>query len=194
MQSDDEDPGNLVYLSDFGLRGSNFYWHKYQTHGLTKNDILRVGLRDDRVRVRRELIDPLKGAAALTLSRGMAIYIKEGYRSKPLYRMVYQRRVQKYGQEQTDSLFNMIDMPHSTGFSIDVALWNPIDDCEIAMRNPEDGLPALFSNFYRGRTDRRSQEFQQLQQYLLSVMQEFGFRLGSRNEYFHFDFVRSSSS
>ncbi len=32
-------PEDLIYIDDYGLVGSNFYWHKYESKGLTKEDI-----------------------------------------------------------------------------------------------------------------------------------------------------------
>ena len=32
----------LVYIDDYGLLGTNFYWHKFEAKGLYKDDILKL--------------------------------------------------------------------------------------------------------------------------------------------------------
>jgi LAS superfamily LD-carboxypeptidase LdcB len=55
--------------------------------------------------------------------RGWRLYIKEGYRSNALYEIVYKRRVEKYGKEETDAILNLEGRPHAQGLSIDAAIW-----------------------------------------------------------------------
>ena len=116
------------------------------------------------------------------------MFIKEGYRSKELYEIIYKRRVEKFGQEETDRLLNMADMPHAQGKSIDVALWNREEDKEVYMRVGEDGTDALFVDFYKNREDEEGKRYQELQEWVIDVMQNHGFRLGTKREYFHFDY------
>jgi len=56
------------------------------------------------------------------------------------------------------------------------------------MRKGEDDTPALFVDFYKDKFDAESQSYQQLQEWLIKVMQDHGFRLGTKREYFHFDY------
>jgi D-alanyl-D-alanine dipeptidase len=79
-------------------------------------------------------------------------------------------------------------MPHSTGRSVDVALWDLNQNKEIYLRDSKDGTDALFINFYRNRSDSEGKKFQELQDNLINLMQDKGFRLGTKNEYFHFNF------
>lgn len=180
---------DFVSLRDAGIRCQNFYWHKYAAHGLTKEDIIAAGLRNDDVVVHPDIIAPLLAVREALAASGLTLFVKEGYRSPALYQIVYQRRVEKYGKEETDRLFNMQDMPHASGTSVDVALWSIVDDKEVYMRDSADGAPALFVDFYRGKTDAASQRFQQLQDDLAGLMLAHGFRLGTRREYFHFDWT-----
>jgi D-alanyl-D-alanine dipeptidase len=182
------EPEDLVYIDDYGLLGSNFYWHKYAAHGLTKEDILVAGLENDRVQVSSKIIDILVQINNELQKDGKSLYIKEGYRSKKLYEIVYDRRVEKYGKEATDSILNLKDMPHAHGDTVDVALWDVATDKEIYMRKGEDGIDALFINFYRGKNDPESDKYQELQDYLANLMMRYGFRIGTRREYFHFDY------
>ena len=183
-----EKPHDLVYIDDYGLLGSNFYWHKYATHGLTMEDILAAGLTDDRVQVSAKIIDTLVAIDAELLKRGWRLYIKEGYRSEELYKIVYERRVAKYGKEVTDSILNLEAMPHALGLSIDAAIWDKETNKEMYLRKGEDGVPALFIGFYKDKDDEESKKYQELQDYLAGLMLSRGFRIGTRREYFHFDY------
>ncbi len=181
-------PDSLVYIDDHGLIGSNFYWHKYESKGLTKEEILSTGLTSDRVQVDHMLIEPLQKIEADLRSQGYRLYIKEGYRSRALYEVVYRRRVEKFGKEETDALLNMEGMPHANGRSVDVALWSIAEDKEVYLRNGDDGTGALFTHFYRDKHDTTAQRYQELQDLLITHMTTHGFRLGTKREYFHFDF------
>lgn len=179
---------NLVYIDDYGLLGTNFYWHKYEAKGLTKEDILSVGLTSDRVQVHCDIIDALCAIDRDFQERGYHLYIKEGYRSRELYEIIYKKRVEKFGKEETDRLLNMNDMPHAQGKSIDVALWDSKNDVEVYLRNNEDGMDALFVDFYKGKIDSCSRQYQELQEWVIKTMDKYGFRLGTKREYFHFDY------
>lgn len=79
-------------------------------------------------------------------------------------------------------------MPHAEGKSVDIALWNPREDREVYMRRGEDSTDALFVDFYKDRTDEEGQKYQELQEWVIGIMQDNGFRLGTKKEYFHFDY------
>jgi D-alanyl-D-alanine dipeptidase len=178
----------LVYIDEYGLRGTNFYWHKYEAKGLSKQDLLDTGLTSDRVQVHTDIINQLVAVDQLFQARGYVMFVKEGYRSKALYEIMYQRRVEKFGQVETDRLINMVAMPHSLGLSVDVALWNPVTDTEVYMRRGGDGTDALFVDFYKGSDNQEDKQYQELQAWVIGIMQDHGFRLGTRREYFHFDY------
>ena len=180
---------SLVKISDHGLLGSNFYWNKYESKGLSKEDVLATGLTGDCVEVHKDIIDVLKGVdKEIQDVLGFRLFIKEGYRSKSLYEIIYKRRCEKFGKEETDKIFNMNDMPHSTGLSVDVALFDPAENKEVYMRNGDDGTDALFVGFYKDKEDEESKRYHKLQVTLIEVMQNNGFRLGTKREYFHFDY------
>ncbi len=179
---------NLVYIDDYGLRGTNFYWYKYEAKGLTKQDILGAGLTSDRVQVHKDIIEPLLQINEMFKTCGYELYIKEGYRSSELYDIVYKRRVERFGKDDTDRQLNMKDKPHALGLSVDVALWDALNNCEVYMRRHEDGIDALFVDFYKDKPDEESQRYQELQEWVIGIMQDNGFRLGTKREYFHFDF------
>lgn len=186
------EPADLVYLDEHGLAGSNFYWHKYAAHGLSKEDIQAAGLTDDRVRVGAALIEPLRAVDRTLRERGWSLFVKEGYRSNALYEIVYARRVEKYGKEATDRLLNIDARPHALGLSVDVAIQDARTGEEVLMRDGGDGIDALFLDFYRGKEGVEAARYQELQEYLCALMLERGFRIGIRREYFHFDYRPAS--
>ena len=181
-------PNDLIYIDEHGIFGSNFYWHKYTNHGLSKEDILDAGVTSDRVQVSGTLIPALLAVEKELDERGWRLYIKEGYRSSMLYDIVYKRRVEKYGKEATDSILNLTDKPHALGQSVDVAIWDSKESKEVYLRNGEDGIDALFIGFYRNKDDDKSKQYQELQDYLAHLMMAHGFRMGTKREYFHFDY------
>lgn len=182
------EPSNLVYIDTYGLLGSNFYWHKYAAHGLTQEDILEAGLTDDRVQVSERIVSILVAIDKELQKKGWRLYIKEGYRSEALYNIVYERRVAKYGKEITDTILNINTMPHATGMTVDVAIWDIATNKEIYMRKGDDGVPALFVHFYRDKEDEESKRYQEMQDYIATTMMSHGFRFASKREYFHFDY------
>ncbi len=180
---------DLVRIDEYDLLGSNFYWNKYESKGLSRQDVIDSGQTGDYVEVHRDIIEILqKIDKKFKLDKGCRLFIKEGYRSKALYEIVYKRRCEKFGKSETDRLLNMKDMPHSLGLSIDVTMWDPQTDKEVYFRNGDDGADALFVDFYQNKTDEKSMYYQDLQEYLINTMQDYGFRLGKLREYFHFDY------
>ena len=91
---------DLVYIDNYHLLGSNFYWHKYEAYGMTKEDILQAGLTSDRVQVSEKIIDTLVAIDQEMQKHGWRLYIKEGYRSEALYKVVYEKRVAKFGKKR----------------------------------------------------------------------------------------------
>lgn len=180
---------DFVYIDQYGLLGTNFYWNnRKKVPGITDEDFFRVGLRDDRVQVHRDIVKILVEIDKKFQQKGYRMYVKEGYRSKELYELVYKKRVELFGKEETDRVLNMKDMPHAAGKTVDVALWDVKENKEIQLREVKDGTDAYFINFYKNKPDEQSQKYQTLQDYLIVTMQEYGFRLGTKREYFHFDY------
>jgi D-alanyl-D-alanine dipeptidase len=182
-------PKDLVYIDDYSILGSSFYWNRFADYGLTKEDILNVGLTDDRIQVSKKIIKSLVAVDEELKVKGWRLYIKEGYRSEALYKILYQRRTEKFGKETTDSLLNIDTMPHTTGLSVDVAIWDNTKNQEIFLRNKEDGIQAFFVDFYRHRVGDETKRYQELQDYLVDLMRRHGFKIGVKREYWHFDYL-----
>ena len=82
----------------------------------------------------------------------------------------------------------MEKMPHANGLTIDVNLIDLSTGEEVKMRNPEQDPPAFFVDFYRNSTNPQEQEFQKLQDILVQGMLSAGFVLGSKKEFWHFEY------
>lgn len=180
---------DFVYIDEYGLMGSNFYWqHRHKVAGTTNEDLIAVGLVNDRVQVHKDIVPVLVKIDRLLQEKEMRLYVKEGYRAKALYELVYKKRVELFGQEATDRILNMKDIPHASGKTVDVALWDIKTDKEIYLRDGKDGDDAYFANFYKNKTTEEAKHYQELQDFTINLMQDHGFRLGTKLEYFHFNY------
>ncbi len=179
---------DLVYINQYGLLGTNYYWSKHLRYGITKKEIISTGLKSDRVVVHKDIIDSLILVDNKLQEKGFRLFIKEGYRSKKLYRLIYKKRILKFGQNTTNRLLNIKKMPHSSGKSVDAVLWSVKDNKEILMRDKEEDPESLFYGYYNNKNGEKEKRFQELQFYLANIMQNQGFRFGEKREYFHFDY------
>lgn len=83
----------LVLISEHGILGSSFYWTRYADYGLTKEELLETGMVDEQVYVDPEIIPALTDINTQLQERDWQLYLREGYRSKELYELLYQKRV-----------------------------------------------------------------------------------------------------
>lgn len=63
----------------------------------------------------------------------------------------------------------------------------------IYLRDGKDGDDAYFINFYRDKKTESAKHFQELQDFMINTMLDHGFRLGTKREYFHFNYDPESS-
>lgn len=179
---------NLVYIDEYGLLGINYYWNRRESYGISEEELENVGITNDRVRVHKDIIKALQEVDKEFKNIDYRLYVKEGYRPKELYELAYKKRVEKHGKEETDRLLNMTHMPHATGKTVDVTLWDPKEKSEVYLRDGDDGADALFIDFYKDKEDEKSRWFQEMQEYVIGTMLDNGFRLGRLREYFHFEY------
>jgi D-alanyl-D-alanine dipeptidase len=175
---------NFVYIDEYDLLGGNFYWHKANEVGIPKEKLSAMGLKNERVLVHKDIIPPLKEADKILQKKGYRIFITEGYRSKELYQFINRKIAEKIGEQERDRILNMKDMPHSTGKSVDVALLR--NGKKLILHDKKDGIDGYFVDFYK-EGKNKNEQYQKLQEVLLEIMQNNGFRLGIKREYFHFN-------
>ncbi len=178
----------LVYIDQHGLLGSNYYWRKRDDYGISIDELIAAGVSDERVLVHKDIIQPLQAVDAFLQTRGFRLYISEGFRPKALYELMYARRSTLFGKDQTDRLVNMQTMPHTTGMTVDVTFADIGTKIPLRLRNTQDGPDALFVDFYKTKSDPGVNNFQEQQELLKNAMVSHGFALGTKNEYFHFNY------
>ena len=181
------DPKDLVYTDDFGIRGSNYYWHNAERFSISTSELAKQDIDDERVRVDKAIIEPLKSAQKTLQSSGYDIVVVDGYRSPELYKLAHKKRAELYDKRNADSLMNLSAMPHASGRTVDIDLVDVKTGKKVEMRSREDGVEACFVDYYRGKADPKSKQYQQLQDLLVGTMKNLGFVLGSKKEYWHFE-------
>jgi len=179
---------DLISVQKHGLLGQNFYWHRRVDYNLTEEELSAVGIVDNQVYVDSSILPVLTKVDQELQKQGWRLYVKEGYRSPEMYKLIYNKRIEKHCKEITDKLLNMKDMKHASGLSVDVSIWDIALDKELELRKREDGPDSLFFGFYKNSTDPDRQQCHKLQEYLSNLMFKHGFKYGSLGEYFHFDF------
>lgn len=177
---------NLVYTEDFGIKGINYYWVRNEMYGISRGELLAVGVSDERCQVDLELIPILQKVNSQLKEQGYELLIKDGYRSPKLYALIYKKRVEKFGEEETARILNVIDMPHANGRTVDVTLLDIHSKEEVTMRDKRDGTDAFFVDYYRDKKDPASQQYHRVQTILSRAMRENGFIYGSKMEFWHF--------
>jgi D-alanyl-D-alanine dipeptidase len=184
-------PGEyLIDVGTQGIQGINFYWTRKERYNLSVEELNAAGVYDEKAYVHQDILTPLLKAQEAFKSLGYELLIKDAYRSPALYRLIQQKRYILRGKEETDKLLNMVTMPHSTGTAVDVSLIDLKTGEEIIMRDhADDADGAFFINYYKDKTDPKSIQFQQYQDILVSTMLAAGFHLGSKEEFWHFEYL-----
>ncbi len=177
----------LVSTADYGIKGVNHYWVKRGFYQISEEELNVAGVWDDKAYVDESLISYLKKANETLKPHGYEIVVKDAYRSPELYRLIQEKRYAKFGKEQTDRILNTVTMPHSNGRTIDASLIDIKTGNEVPMRNKTDDPDNFFIDYYRDRNDAEGREYQRLQDLLVETMLSLGFKLGSKNEFWHFE-------
>ncbi len=182
-------PINLVATADFGIQGINFYYIRREAYNLTADELSSVGVTNEKAYVHEAIIGPLQRANDEFRKADYEILVKDAYRSAEFYELIYRKRCEKFGKEATDALLNIETMPHSTGKAVDISLLSLFDGKELWFRNGQDGDAAFFIGYYASSNDPSHQEFERRQKMLRSIMMKHGFKLGMKNEYWHFEYA-----
>jgi D-alanyl-D-alanine dipeptidase len=178
---------DLVKLSDYGLLGQNYHWAERTKFHISKAELQEISIGDIDGWVSKELIDPLKKANELFHQHGYELFVTDAYRSPELYKLAYKKRLKTEGKTATDGLMSMDRMPHATGLTVDVTLLSKKNGQPVELRDKADGHKAKFINYYKDKDDDQSKLFQERQELLRQVMQQVGFKLGKKKEFWHFE-------
>lgn len=177
----------LMVVNDHGIKGINYYWVRREMYDIDLVELENIGIHDDKAYVDEKIIPLLDRANVILAPYGYEIIIKDAYRSTELYKLIQVKRYAKFGKEQTDKILNTASMPHSNGRTVDVGLLDLVSGEEVPMRNKKDDPDNFFINYYREKTDAESVEYQRLQDLLVETMTSLGFKLGSKQEFWHFE-------
>ena len=180
-------PKHFVSLQVSGYRCENYYIGAGgKKIGLTVEVLESVGLVDDTLWVHPDVLPGLETASRKILEHGFHILIKDAWRPSKLYDHIVKRH--KAIGSKVGSLINGETKAHATGLAIDAVLLCATTGQPIMTRNQlRDGVHCCFVDFYRGRTDAESLEFQRRQDVLVNSFLASGFKLGAKKEYWHFE-------
>ncbi len=179
----------LVNLSDYDIKGINYYWERRKNFDLSEAELKKVGVVGNNAQVDEKLIPKLKEANKIFKKCGYEIIVKDAYRSPELYKLVQKKRYENDGKKVTDRTFSNTRMPHSSGLAVDINLIDLKTRQEVEMWDKTDWPDGIFINYYRENKDAKSKEYQRLQDLLVENMLKLGFKLGKRKEFHHFEYT-----
>lgn len=179
----------FVNVGDFGIEGVNYYWTRRDRLNISEEELHEAGVHDEHAYVRHELIEPLLRADKSLRTWGYRMIVKDALRPHAAYELAQKKLYEKQGKELTDAMLNMVKMPHASGLAVDISLISLETSQEVWLRNgnhDKDGGWRI--GYYMGRDDPASLEYQRLQTILIGTMISAGFVLGSKNEFWHFEY------
>jgi D-alanyl-D-alanine dipeptidase len=190
IQEMKEEKMELVNVADYGLEGVNYYWTRRERFGFTEKELISVGMSNGSAYVLKELIGPLKRVNKKLEAKGYRLAIKDAYRSKEAYELIFKRLCEKKGEEFTSTLLSLERMPHSTGRAVDVALVETKTNKEVWLRNGErdDMKGGRTYGFYKNKADLTEKRYHDLQTLLVEAMFSEGFSFGNKKEFWHFEY------
>ena len=177
----------LVKLSDHGIKSIQYYWDRRDKFNISVEELNAIGIYDNSAFVDERLVPLLKKANEQFKTHGFEIIVKDGYRSPELYDLARRKRYENEGKEVTDKVLHATRQPHSTGLAIDINFLSLETGDEIRTWDNKDWPEGAFVDFYKNKDDAKSREFQRLQVLMREVMLGLGFKLGTLNEYWHFE-------
>lgn len=201
-----EFPPNLVPISEHGIKGENYYFRNSEKLGINKKELRAAGAESDEVYIHQDIVKPLQSINQILEAEGMCLFIKEGYRSEASYKIAYDAHVRKRIKEglpqedavaEADKLFDLVNMPHTSGKAVDVVFYDLNANKQILLRDGEREPDSKFLDFHKRELEsmpldhpkrEEYEQYQARQERLITLMQNAGFRLGQKNEYWHFDY------
>jgi len=166
----------------------HYYWNRRDKFNITVNELKAIGITGDVAQVDERLVPVLKKANEAFKKHGYELIVKDGYRSPELYELVKKKRYENDGKENTDKTLNPKAKPHASGQVVDINLVGLKTGTEIKMWDKADWPDGSFVGYYKSKPDEESQRYQKLQELMINEMLKLGFKLGSLNEFWHFDY------
>jgi len=179
----------FVNVGNYGIKGFSYYWTRRKRLNITEDELRTAGVHDGHAYVRKEIVRPLRLANKTLKLFGYKMVVKDGLRPPAAYELAQRKLYASRGQELTDATLNMEKMPHASGLVVDIGLIDLATGKEVWLRKgADDKLGAWRIGYYAGKDDAESVEFQRLQTILIGAMISAGFVLGSKGEFWHFEY------
>ncbi len=185
---------HLVDPNMYGIKSNQMCWttdEARQDYNITDDELRLAGLDTYTILIHKDLINPLIKVNEFLQTYNLQIEIDDGFRSEAMYQLASQKVAQKKGDSASKDLFNLVTMPHNSGCSVDVALTSTITHTREPLFDKNDGHKASFLGYYEQYHDEKSKRFVFLQKLLGQAMLINGFKYGTKNEIWHFDYVGS---
>ena len=181
-------PDSLIKVKDFGIEGYSYYWVNREKFNIRKSELIAANVFSEDCYISELIVAPLKRANKSLKKYGYKLFIKDGYRPVEVYDLAYTKRQNAGTKNDTSTLLNLAKRPHSSGRSVDVVLCSIKNGRELLMRDDKDGIQASFIDFYKSKDSKKANLFQERQILLRKIMESSGFCLGSKKEYWHFEY------
>jgi len=153
--------------------------------GLTGDDLRSTGMISGDMFVHPDVIEPLTKARNVLLQQGMYMVVSDAFRPQALYELVLTKR-QALGMSV--KLFNPEQAPHATGFAVDINLVDNRNIPVITRNQKRDGEACCKYGYYSGYNQCTMESvYHRIQILLVDIFKSQGFRLGSKDEYWHFE-------
>lgn len=187
----------LVNISDYWIRWKLYYVqaNNLQKYNISTEDLVDIGVYNDDVFVAEEVAIKLVGINNSLSEEWLELVVKDWYRSSELYELVYRKRCEIFGKEDTDKILNMDRKIHATWYAIDISIaliwW---DDLPTKFGSHGDkakyGQEQYDLNFFKNSSDPEEQEMHNNRMKLYDLMINHGFVLWTLKEYWHYELLR----
>lgn len=180
-------PTNFLSLQVAGHRCRPYYFGDGGKRiGLVEMDLCRVGHEDDNLWVHPDVFVALERVREDIMDHGYDIVIHDAWRSVALCKLLLEKHRQ--ANLGTLELMSQKSFPHATGLAVDAILFCPQTEKEIWLRDhPKHGNASTKYGFYANAKDPDGQRYDRLQKLLVRTFHNHGFRLGAKQEYWHFE-------
>ncbi len=182
----------LVKISDYWLEWKNWYRVNAERFNITHDELRAIGIVDDEAYLNKSTCEKLQQIDQELQEQGLHLIIKDAYRSKELYDLVYQKRVEKLWKEETDKIFNSSNTyPHSSGNTVDVTIVHadtkePLKLYKWDIQDRADLVASWATNFYENATDEEWKVIHINRTTMQNIMSNYGFEW-IPHEYRHFN-------
>lgn len=181
---------HLVPIHDYWLEWKNRYWVNASAFNISYIELELIWILDDIAYLTKECCQKLQDINAELYKSWLKVIVKDAYRSKELYDLVYQKRITKFWKEETDKILNTRTYPHATGNTVDVALVSIIDNKPLRMyipiENREQQVASRALHYYEDSDNDDEIEIHKNRMLLKDIMNKYWFEWIA-HEYWHFD-------